>query len=116
VVSELCERVLVMYGGTIVEQLPAHALHDAHHPYTRALLAASPPLEDRGPLQAIPGTPPDPTAYPAGCPFAPRCVHAVERCHGERPVLLPVPGSDGDRTVACFVVTDAPSHAMALEA
>ncbi len=61
-----------MYAGTIVEQLPARALHrDAAHPYTAALLAARPPLEGESkPLAAVPGRPISAFEIGAGCPFA----------------------------------------------
>lgn len=90
VVSMLCERVLVMYGGTVVEDLPTgRLLTDAVHPYTRALLATVPQMDaDRTePLPTIPGRPPSPGSRPAGCPFVQRCTHSGARCETERPVL-----------------------------
>ncbi len=102
VVSELCDRVLVMYGGTIVEELPADQLAEPQHPYTRALLAASPTLDTVQHLAAIPGNPPDPAMYPPGCPFAPRCPHVSDRC--AEPVSLVSVGT-GHR-VACVLAAD----------
>jgi peptide/nickel transport system permease protein len=102
VVSQLCERVLVMYAGTVVEDLSVGQLvAGPAHPYTRALLASVPDMEvDRElPLATIPGRQPDPGARPAGCPFAPRCAYADERCLHERPALDA--GRDGHR-VACW--------------
>ncbi|WP_432995661.1 dipeptide/oligopeptide/nickel ABC transporter permease/ATP-binding protein [Dactylosporangium sp. CA-233914] len=91
VVAERCDRVLVMYGGHIVEELPAHALAaDAVHPYTRALLASVPDVSDsrEGPMPTIPGLPPRLRSVPVGCPFAPRCEFADEQCHSERPPMV----------------------------
>jgi len=91
VVREVCDRVLVMYAGRIVEELPAADMHRlARHPYTRALLAAVPDMttdRDR-PLAAIPGRPADPTRLPVGCAFAPRCPLADEQCVREDPPLV----------------------------
>ena len=91
VVSSVCDRVLVMYGGKVVEDLPASCLlTDAHHPYTRALIASVPQMAvDRTvPLATIPGRPPDPGERPTGCTFAVRCSFATARCREEEPVLL----------------------------
>ncbi|WP_344244920.1 dipeptide/oligopeptide/nickel ABC transporter permease/ATP-binding protein [Actinocorallia libanotica] len=87
VVSQHCGRVLVMYAGRIVEELPSSELRRARHPYTRALVAASPDLEtDRSrPLATIPGRQPASAEVPAGCAFAPRCARALERCRTDRP-------------------------------
>ncbi|MGD9958058.1 dipeptide/oligopeptide/nickel ABC transporter permease/ATP-binding protein [Nocardioides sp.] len=102
VVGEVCDRVLVMYAGRIVEDLPAAGLRaSAQHPYTRALLAAVPDMEtdlDR-PLAVVPGRPVDPSDTPAGCAFAPRCPLADDRCRAEDPPLAPA--ADGSR-VACW--------------
>jgi peptide/nickel transport system permease protein len=88
VVGEVCERVLVMYAGRVVEQLPAAELRThARHPYTRALLAAVPDMRtDRSlPLAVIPGRPVDPAHVPAGCAFAPRCPNADDKCAVDPP-------------------------------
>jgi oligopeptide/dipeptide ABC transporter ATP-binding protein len=102
VVGQACDRVLVMYAGRIVEDLPAVDLHThARHPYTRALLAAVPDMatdRDR-PLAVIPGRPADPARPPAGCAFAPRCAFADEVCTRSDPALV----DDGEgRRVACW--------------
>ncbi|MEU7039562.1 dipeptide/oligopeptide/nickel ABC transporter permease/ATP-binding protein [Streptomyces varsoviensis] len=94
VVAQSCHRVLVMYAGRIVEDLPADGLRGAaRHPYTRALLAAVPALDtDRdAPLAVIPGRPPEPGRTGAGCAFAARCAFADERCRTEEPMLVQVP-------------------------
>ncbi|MFC9976363.1 dipeptide/oligopeptide/nickel ABC transporter permease/ATP-binding protein [Spirillospora sp. NPDC127200] len=84
VIGTLCHRVLVMYGGRVVEELTADDLRSgrARHPYTRALLAATPRLDtaDGEPLATIPGRPPAPGARPAGCPFAGRCAEELPHC------------------------------------
>ncbi len=87
VVSQTCERMLVMYAGRVVEDLPTGS--PARHPYTRALLATTVDLEtDRDrPLEVIPGRPPEPDQVPEGCAFAARCPLASERCRTEDPVL-----------------------------
>ncbi|MGW4031800.1 dipeptide/oligopeptide/nickel ABC transporter permease/ATP-binding protein [Streptomyces sp. NPDC004838] len=89
--SELCDRVAVMYAGTIVEELETSRLADgAVHPYTRALLGSVPTMDtDRTvPLTGIPGTQPSPADTGQGCTFADRCASATDRCRTERPVLV----------------------------
>ncbi|WP_404436547.1 dipeptide/oligopeptide/nickel ABC transporter permease/ATP-binding protein [Microbacterium aerolatum] len=101
VVSQLCDRVLVMYAGGIVEELPVGALADAAHPYTRALLGASPDMsgEPGTALASIPGLPPQPGEITRGCSFASRCAFATDDCRTHTPPRVPLgPG----RTVACF--------------
>jgi peptide/nickel transport system permease protein len=101
VVAQLCSRVLVMYAGRIVEELGVEDLRRGPaHPYTRALLAALPDMatDRERPLITIPGQPPAPGAVPPGCPFAPRCAFARDRCRRQRPELVGEPG----RRVACW--------------
>jgi len=90
VVAEICDRVLVMYAGRIVEDLPASQLSRARHPYTRALLAAVPDMQtDLGkPLATVPGRPVDPAHVPAGCAFAARCPLADAHCVAVDPELV----------------------------
>jgi peptide/nickel transport system permease protein len=93
VVGQVCERILVMYAGRIVEDLPVAALHTStRHPYTRALISAVPDLDtDREqPLVVIPGRPPEPDNVPPGCPFAPRCPRATDQCRRVDPELMPM--------------------------
>jgi oligopeptide/dipeptide ABC transporter ATP-binding protein len=111
VVSQTCDRILVMYAGRIVEDLTTEALLTGpRHPYTRALVAAVPDLEsDRDqPLAVIPGRPPEPGAVPAGCAFAPRCPLADEQCRTEDPPLLPI-GASG--LAACWHPVTDPGRA-----
>ncbi|KHL17270.1 UNVERIFIED_CONTAM: peptide ABC transporter ATPase [Mumia flava] len=105
VVAQTCDRVVVMYAGRIVEDLPvASLLTGARHPYTRALLGVVPDLEtDRDrPLGVIPGRPPEPAAVPDGCAFADRCPRAGARCRTEDPVLLGIGTTDPTHRVACW--------------
>jgi oligopeptide/dipeptide ABC transporter ATP-binding protein len=87
--SALCDRVLVMYAGRIVEHQPAAQLFaQPLHPYTSALLGARPRVDDREErLPVIPGRPVQPTERPPGCPFHPRCAFAQDRCLEARPPL-----------------------------
>ncbi|GAA1100903.1 ABC transporter ATP-binding protein [Pseudonocardia alni] len=89
VVAEVCERVVVMYAGQVVEQAQVGELFDhPRHPYTEGLLAAMPQLGSRGHrLPSIPGRTPEPWAMPPGCRFAPRCEYALPACE-EPPSLL----------------------------
>ena len=101
VIATLASRVLVMYAGRIVEDLPVAGLRQrARHPYTRALLASVPDMQtDRdAPLATIAGRPPEPGDIGAGCSFAPRCPFADEQC-GTRPPL--VADATGSR-LACW--------------
>jgi peptide/nickel transport system permease protein len=91
VVGEVCDRVLVMYAGQVVEELPAAGLRTAaQHPYTRALVAAVPDMATDldAPLATIPGRPVTPDAIPPGCPYAARCPLADARCRVEDPPLV----------------------------
>lgn len=104
VISELCSRVFVMYGGEIVEQGPTRAILDQpQHPYTQALIAVLPRVEAKRKLNPIPGEPPDPRNVPTGCVFQQRCPFRFERCL-EKPPQIPVaPG----RSVACWLADPA---------
>ena len=90
VVSEMCERAIVLYCGEIMEQAPTAELFEKPlHPYTEGLLNALPkPGQREGSLYVIPGTVPPAGQFPKGCVFAPRCQYATERCHAEKPELF----------------------------
>ncbi len=92
VVSGLCDRVLVMYAGRIVERAGTRTLFQSpRHPYTRALQRSIPALQRKGAeLYTIPGLPPDLSKPVTGCAFAPRCEFTGDRCRAEKPVLLSV--------------------------
>ncbi|SME93065.1 ABC transporter ATP-binding protein [Pseudogulbenkiania subflava] len=91
VVAGLCDRVMVMYGGRVMEQGPADSIfYQPSHPYTIGLLGALPRLDHDGDeLMSIPGNPPNMANMPKGCPFSERCGHASERCASELPALIP---------------------------
>ena len=99
VVAGFCERVLVMYGGRVMEQGPTEPLFaQPTHPYTRGLLAAVPRVDDQdATMKAIPGNPPNMAAPPQGCPFRPRCTYAGEDCRVMPPLA---PFAEG-RARAC---------------
>ncbi|WP_299612015.1 ABC transporter ATP-binding protein [uncultured Tateyamaria sp.] len=89
VVAGFCEEVVVLYGGRIMEEAETIALFDRPtHPYTRGLLSAVPNIKDPSDaLTAIPGSPPSQHRFPQACPFAPRCVDAVDVCRDTLPAL-----------------------------
>jgi oligopeptide/dipeptide ABC transporter ATP-binding protein len=93
-VADFCERVYVMYAGRIVEEGPVAAVFDhPRHPYTAALLAATPSATARvTELNAIPGQIPMAGELPRGCVFAPRCAFAQETCHEPPPLREGLPG------------------------
>jgi peptide/nickel transport system ATP-binding protein len=111
VVSNISDRVAVMYAGRIVEVAATDQIyHQPRHPYTAALLGAvltpdySPTKQDRDPLQ---GQPPNPANLPQGCAFAPRCVFATRICSAVQPVLE----ADGEGRLTVCHERDAISHA-----
>ena len=89
VVANIADRVYVMYAGIITEQGNTDQIfQDARHPYTQGLLASLPSRSKRGErLYSIPGAVPNPAHKPAGCPFHPRCPHAVPSCRIEYPKM-----------------------------
>jgi oligopeptide/dipeptide ABC transporter ATP-binding protein len=101
-VRALCDRVAVLYLGRVMEEAPAEALfRDPRHPYTRALLSASPsrPGRARGPRIVLSGEIPSPAAPPSGCVFRTRCPHALPACADQVPELRELaPG----RRAACI--------------
>jgi peptide/nickel transport system permease protein len=104
VVNQLCERIVVMYHGEIVEEGPRERVLGApRHPYTKGLLGSIlelEPEEARARLEAIPGRPPSAAEEVQGCPFAPRCPVVMERCRVEAPALSEFAADD---RAACFV-------------
>ncbi|MDP2367925.1 oligopeptide/dipeptide ABC transporter ATP-binding protein [Rhodoferax sp.] len=85
VVAGICDRVMVMYGGRVMEYAQANDIfYQPSHPYTIGLLGALPRLNsDSAELLSIPGNPPNMNNLPKGCPFSPRCQYATERCSTE---------------------------------
>ena len=101
VVGELCEKVLVMYRGQIVEYAPVSSLfEDPKHPYTQGLLSCFPQLsvDSKQELVPIPGGIPDPFEVVAGCAFAPRCPHASEQCQNSPSLIC-----TGESQVRCWL-------------
>jgi peptide/nickel transport system ATP-binding protein len=104
VVARSCQQVAVMYGGRLVEQATVDELFaEPRHPYTRALLAATPHLSSSRdiPLLPIEGRPPDPLAAIPGCAYAPRCDAAMDQCHHEPPPTYT--DADDRRAWDCWV-------------
>jgi peptide/nickel transport system ATP-binding protein len=100
VVANVCQRVIVLYGGRIVEEgAVAEVFSTPRHPYTRALLDSIPPLDGDLPsrkLAAIPGSVPGLGQFPPGCPFRNRCPRATSVCES-------MPAQDGDdHRFACW--------------
>jgi peptide/nickel transport system ATP-binding protein len=115
VVRQISRRVAVMYLGRIVELGDADHLFAApQHPYTRALVSASPAPGRRSTERIVlTGDPPNPAARPAGCAFHPRCSHAFARCRVESPTLVEIAP---DRSVACHLIDTGAVPAAASEA
>jgi oligopeptide/dipeptide ABC transporter ATP-binding protein len=102
IVSQMCHRVIVMYAGRVVEQASIATVFRAPaHPYTKALIACLPGLDDGSRLGAIPGVMPGLKALPRGCRFHPRCGVAEARCATEEPALRP---AGPDQVAACHLV------------
>lgn len=98
VIAEMCDRVLVMYAGNIVESAEVFELFDNPiHPYTQGLLSSIPNVEinktQQKRLTTIKGFVPHPANFPKGCRFHPRCPHAFERCVESNPQLLSIKGN-----------------------
>ncbi|HEX6922258.1 MAG TPA: ABC transporter ATP-binding protein [Bacillales bacterium] len=108
VVSELAERVIVMYAGEVVEEAPIDELfEDPYHPYTNGLIASVPTLDGEiERLNSIPGNVPAPDDLPKGCRFAPRCPKVFDRCLTEKPEFKPM---DAERGVRCFLYDEEDS-------
>jgi len=106
IVAKMCDRLVVMYAGRVVETGPVSRIFNAPaHPYTRALLSSIPRMSDsRQRLTAIEGQPPDLSHLPRGCAFAARCPSAFDRCHAEPPPEFPL---EADRTARCWLANVA---------
>lgn len=104
VVAEMCDRVLVMYGGVTAEYADVDIIYnDPRHPYTQELIKAFPDLtKPKKKLSSIPGYPPRLDDLPPGCRFAPRCPAAFARCHTEQPILYSV-GTNG-HSASCHLI------------
>jgi peptide/nickel transport system ATP-binding protein len=104
VVAEMCDKVLVMYGGVTAEYAEVDTIYNTpRHPYTQELLKAFPDLtKPKKKLSSIPGYPPRLDALPSGCRFAPRCPAAFDRCHTEQPALHELAGDT--HIVSCHLV------------
>ena len=110
VISQNVDRMMVMYGGSVVESGSTPSVFSAMaHPYTRGLFAARPHLGavpvqgQRARLSTIPGTVPELVDLPAGCPFAGRCSDTIDDCHHQRPEATRVStDADGDHEVRCL--------------
>ena len=102
VIAQMADDVIVMYLGRIMEQAPvAELFANPRHPYTQALFRSVPSMATapKSKLEAITGSVPDPMTVIEGCPFAPRCAHATDRCRTQ-PEITPV---GPDHTVACWL-------------
>jgi oligopeptide/dipeptide ABC transporter ATP-binding protein len=106
IVAKMCDQLVVMYAGRVVESGPVSRIFNAPvHPYTKALLSSIPRMTDnRQRLTAIEGQPPDLSALPRGCAFAARCPSAFERCRVETP---PEFNLDDGRTARCWLASVA---------
>jgi oligopeptide transport system ATP-binding protein len=110
VVAGVCDRVLVMYAGRVVESAGVNELFASpQHPYTRGLLDSLPRLDrdDHDALRSIPGTPPDMSRLAPGCSFRPRCPSAMDLCATDDPVLITL----GEQRAAACWLCEAETHA-----
>jgi len=107
VVSNLCQRVFVLYAGEVIERGSTRQIIDSPaHPYTQALVGALPRLDAARELSPIPGEPPDPRNVGEGCVFAPRCPARFESCDLKPPHLDLSPG----HSAACWLLAKEEAH------
>jgi len=100
VVSEMCDRVIVLYCGEVMEEASNEEIFfNPMHPYTVGLMSTLPKFDQPGKLPTIPGTVPPSGKYPEGCVFAPRCPHATEQCLACKPPRVDL---GNDHFVRCF--------------
>jgi oligopeptide/dipeptide ABC transporter ATP-binding protein len=102
VIAEMCDRVAVMYAGSIVEQAPVEEIfEDPKHPYTKGLWGAIPRIdEEKESLAVIPGMVPDLSQLPGGCKFNPRCSFRFDPCDR---IIPPLFQASPGHFVACFL-------------
>lgn len=100
VVADIADRIIVMYAGRAIEESPVHELYRRPmHPYTLGLMGSIPRLDrTEETLRPIPGSPPDMSRLPSGCPFHPRCSYVQRECRTVAPLLRQI---DGCRSSAC---------------
>ena len=116
VVAGLCDEVMVLYGGRVMEHASAEAIfYQPTHPYTVGLLGAIPRMTQTGAtLVAIPGAPPNMARLPAGCPFSERCTLAEPRCSSTQPALAPIADRPSALRACHKSVAEVTLHATAL--
>ncbi|MBA4255894.1 MAG: methionine ABC transporter ATP-binding protein [Polaromonas sp.] len=107
VIAETCDRVAVLYAGRVAEIGPVHeVINHPAHPYTKGLMACIPDMsQDREELHQIDGAMPRLNAIPTGCAYNPRCPQVFERCHRDRPDLMPA----GATRAACWLHEGQPA-------
>ena len=113
VVAEVCDEVVVMYCGRVVEKANVYDLfQNPSHPYTEGLLASIPKMgEQVDELESIPGNVPNPKYMPKGCKFAPRCKYAQDRCMEEEPTFYDVVGGHLSKCFRCQKQEGGSGHA-----
>jgi oligopeptide transport system ATP-binding protein len=116
VVAGLCDDVMVLYGGRVMEHGSAESIfYQPTHPYTVGLLGAIPRIEQGGhALVAIPGAPPNMARLPSGCPFSERCTLSEARCVNTQPALSPIPDRPGVLRACHKSVAEVTQHAREL--
>ncbi|MFJ5764771.1 ABC transporter ATP-binding protein [Lysinibacillus sp. NPDC093210] len=114
VVSEICDKIAVMYAGQVVEEGSTDSLFAKPlHPYTNGLIQSLPKLyEDQEELSTIHGTVPSPYHYPNGCRYAERCPFATELCRAQQPELITV---ESDKKVRCWMYSEQWQGEAAME-
>ena len=112
IVAKMCDQLAVMYAGRVVESGPVSQIFNTPtHPYTEALLNSIPRMSDnRQRLTAIDGQPPDLSAMPPGCSFAPRCPEVFDRCRAQAPPAFTTAEGRSARCWLADVSRDNPAH------